>query len=251
MRERLIALSVFTFLIFFLRAQQKNRTPALSQENNVITNPQKDTIKERDRATQILRNLKNGSVIVRLKTNQKSVDAYRKSGRNDIAVKIEADRKKQNEKLYLSFRNNFSFCKVYFIYSGETDELREGNNRIFLNQHLEHDSSIAFKDTNFVFCELGSAESFSKFGSPEKHDNVVPARTSTSPATTSGLVFFDKNLQQLFRPFPYIEGVYMENFDVPVRALNREMERAYGRLVIKKDFKEKIKQAQKKQMFKQ
>lgn len=238
---------------FLLQAQKKDTIPNLSKGNYVITNLDEDTLSLLDEASQTLRALRNGAVIVRLKTSPKSVAAYRAAGKNDIADRIEADRRKQNEKIYQAFVRHFLFCKVFFIYSHDTKAFQEGNRAVLLNSDLQHDSTITFKGDNYVFCEYGSAQAFSEFqnqpfywgasGSVRSTPilDTLPVQTSTAPATSSGIFFSDKNLKQLQRPFPYVEGVYMENYDAPVSSLNKQIERTYFRLVEKKDFKEKLK----------
>lgn len=261
----LILIMVLLLTAVAVQAQNRSKATDLSKQEYVISQAEMDTTPLRDKASQTLRNLRNGAVIVRLKTNLKSIEAYRKAGQTVIADRIESDRKKQNQKMYRSFENNFLFCKVYFIYANETEEFNKGNRKIFLNENLQHDSTIIFTDTNFVFCEYGSVESFSKFddykaptagtGGLGTHidpitnrlQDSVTFRTSTSPATTSGLIFLDKELHQLHRPFPFVEGVYMDNYDAPIRMLNRDMERAYGRLVIRRDFNDQIKKERKRQ----
>ena len=261
----LISIMVLLHIAGSVHAQKKSRATDLANQEYVISQAEIDTTPLRDKASQTLRSLRNGAVIVRLKTNLKSIDAYRKAGQPDIADRIEADRKKQNQKMYRAFQNNFLFCKVYFIYANETEEFNKGNHKVFLNEDLQHDTTIVFTDTNFVFCEYGSVEAFSKFddykapavgtgglgtyvdAKTNRIQDSVSFRTSTSPATTSGLVFLDKELHQLHRPFPFVEGVYMDNYDAPIRTLNREMERAYGRLVIRRDFNEQMKKERKRQ----
>src|SRR3954463_1491188 len=122
MTKRLLMFCVLAQAISLLPAQ---KTPS-SKEPYVITNLQKDSVNERTRAAITLRNLINGSVIIRLKTNQKSVDAYRKAGQHEIADRIEAERKLQNQKIYSAFVHNFNFCKTYFIYANETRDLLNG-----------------------------------------------------------------------------------------------------------------------------
>lgn len=261
--KNLLLLLALVVGVFALQAQKK--APELNRQPYVIEAPVLDTLPLKDKASQTLRALRNGAVIVRLKTNQKSVDAYRRNGQTALAERIAEEREKQNRKMYKAFLNNFLFCKVYFIYAHETEAFNNGNRALFLNENLQHDSTIVFTDTNYVFCEYGSVEAFSDFsdykapakGTAALGATVDPAsnslqdsvtyRTSTSPATTSGLVFLDKSLHQLNRPFPYVVGVYMENFDAPVRSLNREMERAYGRLVIRRDFNDQLKKERKRQ----
>lgn len=246
MTRKILALLILLSVICFVSAQKKDSDSA---GKYAIAKAPKDTITERDRASQILRNLRDGAIIVRLKTNEKSVEAYRKSGRNNIADKIIEDRKIQNQKLYYAFLNEFKFCRVYFIYANQTKSFMDGNRKVFLNKSLAVDSSIKFTDTTFVFCEYGSVESFSDFENVHSQRilDSIPSQTSTSPSTYSGLVFLDKNLQQFYRPFPYVEGVYLDNFTPSVRTLNNELERVYYRLVVRRDFNEKIKNEKKKQ----
>lgn len=260
----LIILIQITFVGF---AQKKTKAFSDSaQQNYTIINSEKDSVKFRDKASQTLRDLRNGAVIVRLKTNDKSVAAYRKAGRNDIADKIVESRKSQNEKLVYAFEHEFRFCKVYFIYANQTTSILDGNYKVFLNKDLKVDSSIVFSDTTFVFCEFGSVEGFSDFsdyenktvadrgvnhlyenGDAKKVPGNIPAQTSTSPSSYSGLIFLDKNLKQFYRPFPYVQGVYLDNFVPSVRSLNNEMEHAYYRLVSRRDFNERYKKELKKQ----
>jgi hypothetical protein len=249
MFEKIFVIVLSISAVFFAAAQKKDSIPDLSKGKYVIANPKTDTVKLRDKASQTLRALKGGAVIVRLKTNEKSVEAYRKAGRNNIAEKIREERKTQNTKLYYAFVNEFKFCRVYFIFANQTASVLNGNYKVFLNKNLEVDSSIIFGDTTFVFCEYGSVESFSDFENvySQRVLDSIPSQTSTSPSTYSGLVFLDKNLQQFYRPFPYVAGVYLDNFTPSVRTLNNELERAYFRLVVNRDFNEKIKAEKKKQ----
>jgi hypothetical protein len=251
------ALGLFCLLVLVsavVKAQKGDTLSGFSSKKNVPVNLVVDSAKERDRTSQTLRDLKNGAVIIRLKTGSKSIDAYRKAGQNDVADRIEAEHQKQNQKMFWAFTENFLFCDVYFIYANETDAFLGGKRGLFLNQQLQHDSSIVFEGTNFVFCEYGSVQPFSKFSDYEKpkvgtpgNDNAGksfgdgPVQTATSPATTSGLFFSDRELKQFNRPFPFVESVYFDNFVPTVRTLNREMQRAYERLVVNRDFKEKVK----------
>ena len=262
-----IVLIVFLQIAFAGFSQRKAKVVSdTTSLNYTIINSQKDSVKFRDKASQTLRDLRNGAVIVRLKTNDKSVAAYRKAGREDIADKIVESRKVQNEKLLYAFEHEFRFCRVFFIYANQTAEVLQGNFKVFLNKDLNVDSSIVFHDTTFVFCEFGSVEGFSDFndyenktvadrgvnhlyenGDAKKVPENVPTKTSTSPSSYSGLIFLDKDLHQFYRPFPYVQGVYLDNFTPSVRTLNNEMERAYYRLVSRRDFNDRYKKELKKQ----
>lgn len=234
---------LITFSTF---AQTNDSTKHYRYKDFTVTNLETDTQTLRERASSTLVELhNNGAVIVRLKTSTKSIAAYRKAGQNDVAERIEKDLRKQNERIYDAFTSHFYFCKVYFIYSNDTKAFLEGNKSVFLNSDLEKDPSITptFTDDNFIFCEYGSPEAFSGFQTTEHYRGVggelrsnrvldtLPTRTTTSPATTSGLFFLDKTGRQLLRPFPFVEGVYFENYDMPVSMLSKQLERSYRRLV--------------------
>lgn len=262
--QKILVVGVVLLWCVSAGAQKMDSLGVLNQQSMAILQADIDSLTFTEQSSQTLRYLKDGAVIVRLKTSPKSVEAYRKAGRNDIADKIEHGRKKQNIKLIDAFLRNFFFCKVYFIYSSDTKAFLEGNRKVFLNDTLAYDTSITLTGNNFVFCEYGSVDAYSKFQdyshpvagnvsgvNLDKMDDKAMEQhssgTSTSPATTSGLVLLDKELKQLQRPFPYVEGVYLENFDAAVRTLSRDMERAYNRLVVKKDMKEELK-AEKKRL---
>lgn len=248
-----ISVSVITILIFAFALMYSGNVNALSLPY--------DSIKERDRSIETLRQLRGGCIIVRLKTNDRSVAAYRRAGKNEIADKVQEARKKTNEKIYDAFMNNMTFCNVYFIYANETKAFEEGNHKIFLNADLQHDTTIVFTDTFHVWCEYGSAEPYSKYtdnsafpvsGIARKMDREsnleeTPSGSTTDATASSSLVLYDANFEQFQRPFPYAVGVYLDGFSASVRTLNSELEKTYFKLVMMRDMKQKIKQTRKEQ----
>lgn len=253
-----LLLGLLIGLSHFLAAQ-KNKPHDFSQETYVIANLDPDTVPEKERASSTLRALKSGAVVVRLKTSERSVDAYRRAGKTDIADRIVAERKKQNQKMYYAYKTYFTFCPVYFIYAKDTKQLMDGNRKIFLNEDLNYDDTISFNYTNYIFSEYGSAEAFSDFsdvaapstggvtsGPYGNKTDTIATETNTMPASTSSLIFLDKHLKQLKRPFPYLEAVYLESFNASVKNLNRELAKAYYRLVMAKDFRDEMKRAKQK-----
>lgn len=180
-----------------------------------------------------LTSLKNGALIVRLKTNDKSVAAYRNSGRTDIANKIIADRKVQNEKIMDAFRSQFDFCKVYFIYATDADEILCGNKGYFLNEKLERDTSLQLKEDYFLFAEYGSVAA--NMLQDEYHYKNVNKTVATSTLTTSSAIFIsDTTLTQLKEPFPFYQTVMLDNYQKAVERLNAALYRVYYRWTMKK-----------------
>lgn len=68
---------------------------------------------------EFIQNLKKGALIVRLRINSKKVEAYRSVGNEELALKLEAQQKENNLNMLLAFKNNFTFCPVYFIYAND------------------------------------------------------------------------------------------------------------------------------------
>jgi len=177
-------------------------------------------------AAQEIKALKHGALIVRLKTNDKSVDAYRKAGQNAIADKIVEDRVALNLKIMDAFKYNFSFCKVYFIYAKNTDALLKHEPNIFLNSNLLPDSTIKLKEDYFLIAEYGS------FTENERVDEfhysgVYTTQPSSSTAGSNALVIMDTTLTQLQEPFPFVVPVYLGGYNKAVEQLDRQLTKSY------------------------
>ncbi len=181
-----------------------------------------------------LTSLKKGALIVRLKTNDKSIAAYRNSGRADIADKIVGERKVQNEKIMDAFRSQFDFCKVYFIYAKDADEILQGKKGYFLNEKMERDTSIQLRENYFLFAEYGSVTS--NMPEDEFHYKNVNKTVATSNLTTSSAIFIsDTTLTQLKEPFPFYQVVMLDNYRKAVERLNAALYRIYDRWTMKKE----------------
>ena len=104
--------------------------------------------------------LKDGSLMVRLHTRQRSIDAMRKAGKDKQAAKLEQHQKELNQTIADTFNNDFRFCPVYFFSSEYTVPIKNGEweEVVFLNDSLEADSSITLANTNFLIEEFGYIE---------------------------------------------------------------------------------------------
>lgn len=254
---------VILFLFFTGLYAQQDTIPEVWREEYKKSEASGDTLNQlermkaqRARSENALRELKeSGSIIVRLKTNDKSVDAYRKAGKNEIADRMVKERKVMNQKIYDAFSRIVTFCPVHFIYAKDTRELIAGKEGLFLNADLEYDKNIVLKDTFFVIVEQGNAQTNAfvqdnshapvmghgndrKFMGSDKVDGY-----NSSSASEGSLVFIDKGLKQYLDPFPFCEGVYIENYNAAAMAINKQLFRAYNRLVTMPDMRKEIKKA--------
>lgn len=156
--------------------------------------------------------LKNGTLVVRLKTNDKSIEAYRKAGKEKLAKKMELDNRLMNLYLMQSFLYNFDFCKLIFIKAKDTRKLLNHEPGIFLNEELNSDPSITFKGDSFFVAEYGATVSNMKNNSYNYNEGTI--QESQNPASNSALVIMDTSLRQLQDPFPYysIVNINFSNF---------------------------------------
>ncbi len=180
-------------------------------------------------ATQQIRDLKNGALVVRLKTNDRSIEAYRKSGRPELADKLTEENKVQNQKLADAFKSFFDFCKVYLIYAKNTNALLQNKQNIFLNDTLALDTTIKLIEKTFFIAEYGTITS--NVRTDEYHyKGVYHTEPSASTSSTSVIFISDTSLTQLKEPFPFYQSTYLGNYSKAVDDLNRNLHKAYFNL---------------------
>lgn len=174
-----------------------------AQRNDIVI---KDTTTNRKLAEKQIAALRNGTLVVRLKTNDRSIKAYRDAGQTKLADKLAGEQRERNLHLMRAFLLQFDFCDVLFIKATDTKLLQAGNQRIFLNGRLEIDSNIKLLKTNYLFAEYGDVKSNERVN--EYKYDVKHTRESNTPTTTSALVILDTGLAQLQEPFPFYTMAY-------------------------------------------
>ncbi len=156
--------------------------------------------------------LKEGALLVRLKTSETKINALRKAGRENKALKAEAWQRTQNEKIVKAFTEQYTFSPVYFFYSNFSNQVREGDFAgIFLNEKLEIDSTIelkektvftveytAIKQDTFVQLSHYELEQIGNFRS-----KWVPRYYGQSNLGFKAFVLKNQNFEQMAEPFPY------------------------------------------------
>lgn len=156
--------------------------------------------------------LKEGALLVRLKTSQNKINALQKVGKEKEAAKAKYWQKTQNEKIVKAFKDKFKFSPVYFFYSYSSDQVREGDFQgIFLNDRLEVDSTIIM-DKEIVFtAEYASieADTLTQFLCSElvqigNFRSKWVARYYGQPNMSfKAIVLKNQDFQQMAEPFPY------------------------------------------------
>ncbi|HPD64734.1 MAG TPA: hypothetical protein P5050_08850 [Bacteroidia bacterium] len=133
--------------------------------------------------------LKEGVLLVRLKTSDNIIQHLNNAGKTEEAEKIRQQQRIENLEIVASFKKYFRFCPVYFFYSTQTAEAMSGNFKgILLNDSLQADSMINFLPQIYYFAEFGYLD-LNEEGS-----------TGTG---IEALIIKDKAFNQLERPFPF------------------------------------------------
>ncbi len=178
-----------------------------------------DPIRDKATAFSNIQKLQEGALLVRLKTRQKTIDAFKERGYLKMANQVKEKQKIKNERLVNAFRKNFNFCKVYFFYSDDSEnvsqKMYEG---IFLNENLEKDAKVVLKEDFVLTAEVGNVVSDSNITSASGREYA--ANTGMSESL---LVIKDSNFEQLRRPFPYYVKAGDRFIDKKVAKLNKRL----------------------------
>ncbi|MFI5135422.1 MAG: hypothetical protein ACHQD9_06180 [Chitinophagales bacterium] len=111
----------------------------------------------KDSARILIRNLKDGALIVRLQSRSMAISKLNELGNYSGANEIKSQQREENLEVVEAFRSSFSFCKVYFFFTDSTDALLSGKRTgYFLDDSLKVDPSISLKEIFFMIAEVGN-----------------------------------------------------------------------------------------------
>lgn len=146
--------------------------------------------------------LKEGALVVRLKTNQKVIEALRKQGNEALASEKELEQFAINRNTMLAYRSQLTFCKLYFMFSYNSDSLLRGSKKgIFLDSNLTADPTIVMNEKFYLIAERDYAYN-SSIGFV-KEDSAKYVSENGNPVKEMAVVVKNKYGHQLKAPFPY------------------------------------------------
>lgn len=149
------------------------------------------------KAASQVKNLKNGVLLVRLRTSDIAIRNLKQSGNEKMAATVQRQQDAANQLLVHAFESQFTFCPIYYFYSSETGQVKNGKTKgYFLNNKLQPDPNLALPDTNFFVAELTELEQF-------RTDPDSPQESVNAEVTFKALVVRDYKFHQLAKPFPY------------------------------------------------
>jgi len=217
-------------------------TIGFAQGKTKKNNARKQAVKM---SKQQINQMKNGALLVRLKTKKKSIEALRKSGRNSKADKLEKKQAKYNMGIVNGFKTDFDFCPTYFFYSDYSQAVynKQFDNVEFLNDSLQYDSTITFNNTSFLTAEFGiieqdTAHYFDEYYYVPGQKNGQEKRKSYNGATNmsfGALIIKSDQFIQLKKPFPYYSRTL---YSIPIRrspklvikTMNSKLQTFHGRV---------------------
>jgi hypothetical protein len=178
-------------------------------------------MKQREYAAYCIKNLKDGTLVVRLNFKTKAIIALLQAGNTNGANDIRYKQEEENITIMKAFKKHFKFCPVYFVSFDSTIALVNGRQAgVFLNDDLKPDPSIQLRSAFFLFAEYGMIET------AVAPDKLNPEQeTSQRGIMEDALIIRDKDLKLLKDPFPYY--VHLGNWDARAKKLNKKFEKYY------------------------
>lgn len=149
--------------------------------------------------------LKSGALIVRLKTSKKLIDALRAKGENVLADQKQLEQDAININTMRAYINNYTFSKVYFMYSNYSDSLLNGKrSNMFLDTTLTIDPKIVMNEKFYLIAERDYTYNSSIGFVPEDSARIQIEKGNAIKEVP--IVIKNKYSHQLKGPFPYYAG---------------------------------------------
>ncbi len=158
-----------------------------------------------EKSKQLLSQLKNGCLFVRLATSQTKIDALKNFGKKELAEKVEKEQYLENIEIMNAFKNHYKFGRVYFIYSDASEKVMMSNiDSICLNDKLEVDYSISPNCKSVFTAQIGEISSIT-FGSDIIGLGLMDDQFKPLPTYFPGyvskrdLIFFKRSANKMVR----------------------------------------------------
>lgn len=160
-----------------------------------------------------IKQLRDGALLVRLKTSKLKIEAMKSEGLYYEAKHTQIQQKRENIALIRAFKQYYTFSEYRFFMSDDSKQvLNENFEGIFVNDSLEVDSNLFLRNTKHIFVaeyadiEPDTAVLFSHYEWQSTGDFAmvqVPRFYGGSGNSFMALVIRDDKFEQLHRPFPY------------------------------------------------
>jgi hypothetical protein len=150
--------------------------------------------------------LKEGALVVKLKSNKTLIEELIKNGNASLAEQKRVETFITNRNIMAAFRDSYTFSKLYFIYSSAGDSLLNGvRSGIFLDSSLSINKELVMNENFYLIAEKDFVYN-SSIGFV-KEDSARYIKENGNPSgEMAEAVLKNKYGHQLKKPFPYVCG---------------------------------------------
>lgn len=183
---------------------------------------------------QQIKEMKEGVMLVRLKTSEKVIEGLKDAGLFDKAKEVRQEQKQENQEIAAAYHKSFDFCPVYFFYSDCSGKVREGDFEDCLMDHnLEKIKPAPEIGGNYFISEFSHVRKTE----PVYFDKNIMAYDTTgykikqktyyggTELGPDAVIIMDRYFRQLRGPFPSYVRTY-EGFPI----LRRKKPKAVAKL---------------------
>jgi len=162
---------------------------------------------------QYILDLKEGILLVRLHTQKNTLEALKQRGQNAAADKIAAEQAQENLEIVKAFKDEFTFCPVYFFYSDESKALKakDFGQVHFLDSTLQVANTKPLSEKHFLTAEFGTLSTDTVIypvATPGDGEGGQKIFFQGSTNDISALLVMNDELTQLQRPFPFYVRIF-------------------------------------------
>jgi hypothetical protein len=161
----------------------------------------------------ILKNLHNGALLVRLKTDINLINYLKEQGDTALLNRVQKKRDGENRAIVDAFENNFSFCKIYYFYSNNSNLIKKKEfEGVLLNERLQKTEVEIELNNNYLIAEFSYVRqnkdtvqtwSHSEWGVKDgKAQQIDYYNGSGSKNTINALVLLMPDLRMLPNEYP-------------------------------------------------
>ena len=147
--------------------------------------------------------LKQGALVVRLKTSSHLINGLKKRGEDIQAEKARIEQLAINKNYMRAFLEKYTFSKVYFIYSNSSDSLLKGaRSGIFVDTTMKVNPAITMSEKFYLLAETDFIYNSSIGFVPEDSASAVVEQGNPS-SSEAPVIVKNKYGHQLKDPFPF------------------------------------------------
>ncbi len=179
----------------------------------------------------IFKNLKNGAILVRLKTNSNSIKAL-KGNNDDLMERIIAKRDTLNKEIIDAFNTNFALCTVYYFYSDDSKYIAQAKfEGVLLDNELNKIKDIPILKDNYFIMEFSylmqnteKTWSYSEWGTRDGKAQNIDYYSGGNEKGPDALIVLMPNFRLVPNYYPYFTRTF-ERLPIIARSKARTVEK--------------------------